>query len=424
MNKVLIVDASASDNRVMANLLVKAGYDPIVAESIEAGKKEAAELPPGAVIVTAMRLPDGTAREFINWLKTEDYKFPVIAIVDNLNGIDAVEVMRGGGAVDVIQRPAIDKQLVETVGRYARPEHIVLTLDNQIIPRVSEAWKAVEEKVSAIAATNANAIVFGECGTGKEQIARKIYLQSSREQKPITIVEAGSAAFIGTHDPTSDRSETYNRIKSYFAKSAGGTIIIKNVHLLSFEKQSVLLHILETEHPDVRVISTAEPELLRMRVDGRFRANLFFMLRQSDIAVPALKEVTEDIPAIADYFLKSYANKTGKERKRLDASAIKALKLYPWPGNVRELKDIVLFAVFHAKGETITEADISFNLSEPTAEDSLTLRNPQKERGMIIEAYRRGGNWKQAAQLLGITEKTLINLRKKYGIDSNGEIQP
>lgn len=424
MNRILIVDASTSDNRVMSGFLTKAGYDPVVAESIEAGKQMAAELPPGAVIVTAMRLPDGTAREFINWLKAEDYKFPVIAIVENLNPSDLLDLMSGGGAVDVIQRPAIDKQLVETVGKYARPEHVVLTLDHQLILRVSEVWKAVEEKVSAIAATNANAIVFGECGTGKEQIARQIYQQSSREQKPITVVEAGSAAFIGTHNPNSDRSEIYNRIKSYFAKSAGGTMIIKNVHLLSFEKQSVLLHILETEHPDVRVICTAEPELLRMVADKSFRANLFFILRQSDIAVPALKEATEDIPAIADFFLKQYAAETGKERKRLDASAIKALKLYPWPGNVRELKDIVLFAAFHAKTDIISEADINFNLSEPTVEDSLSLRNPQKEREMIIEAYRRGGNWKQAAKLLDITEKTLINLRKKYGINSNGEIQP
>lgn len=102
------------------------------------------------------------------------------------------------------------------------------------------------EKVADFSATNANAIVFGENGTGKEQIARQTYLQSSREQKPITIVEAGSAPFIGTHDPTADRSEVYNRIKSYFTNSAEGTILIKNVHLLSFEKQSVLLHILET----------------------------------------------------------------------------------------------------------------------------------------------------------------------------------
>ena len=423
MKKNLIVDASASDGRIMAGLLTRAGYDPVVTDCIEAGKVEAAKLPPGAVIVTAMRLSDGTAKEFINWLKTEGYKFPVIAIVENLNASDLLDVMSGGGAVDVIQRPAIDKQLVETVGKYTKPEHIVLTLDNQLIPRVSEAWQKIEEKIQAIAVTNANAIIFGECGSGKEQVAHQIYLNSSREQKPHTVIEAGSAAFIGLHDPASERSELYNRIKSYFHKAAGGTIILKNVHLLSFEKQSVLLHILETEHPDVRVICTAEPELMKMVTEKTFRPNLFYILRQSDISVPSLKETTEDIPEIADFFLKRYAAQTGKPRKHLDASAIKALKLYPWPGNVRELKDIVLFAAFHAKGDTISEADIVFNLSDTTTGYDLSLRNPQRERDQILEAYQRGGNWKQAAKLLNITEKTLISLRKKYGIDSNGEIQ-
>ena len=423
MNQILIVNASASDIRIMSGLLTRAGYDPVVAESIEAGKVEAAKLPPGAVIVTAMRLPDGTARELIDWLKAEGYKFPVIAIVDNLGNMDAIDVMRGGGATDIIQRPAINKQLIETVEKYAKPEHVVLTLDNQLLPRKSEAWRMIEEKIQAIAATNANAIIFGECGSGKEQVAYQIYLNSSREQKPITVVDAGGAALVGRHNPENERSEIYNRIEGYFQKSAGGTIIIKNVHLLTFEKQSVLLHILETEHPDVRVICTAEPELLKMVTEKTFRPNLFFILRQSDIAVPSLKETTEDIPVIADFFLKRYAAQTGKPRKHLDASAIKALKLYPWPGNVRELKDIVLFAAFHAKGDTISEADIKFNLSDTSMTYDLSLRNPQRERDQILKAYKRGDNWKQAAKLLNITEKTLISLRKKYGIDSNGEIQ-
>lgn len=414
MNKTLIVDASEADGRIMSGLLIRAGYNPLVVGSIEAGKLEVAKLPPGAVIVTAMRLPDGTAKEFVNWLKTEGYKFPVIAIVDNLGNMDAIDVTRGGGATDIIQRPAIDKQLVETVGQYARPEHIVLTLHNQLLPRKSEAWQTIEEKVKAIAATNANAIIFGECGSGKEQVAHQIYLNSSREQKPITVVDAGGAALVGRHNPENERSEIYNRIEGYFQKSAGGTIIIKNVHLLTFEKQSVLLHILETEHPDVRVICTAEPELLKMVTEKTFRPNLFFILRQSDIAVPSLKETTEDIPVIADFFLKRYAAQTGKPRKHLDASAIKALKLHPWPGNVRKLKDIVLFAAFHAKGDTISETDIVFNLSDTSMTYDLSLRNPQRERDQILEAYQRGGNWKQAAKLLNITEKTLISLRKKY----------
>ena len=419
MNKILIVDASASDGRIMAGLLTRAGYNPVVTDCIEAGKVEAAKLPPGAVIVTAIRLPDGTAKEFINWLKTEGYKFPVIAIVDNLN-TDAVDVMRGGGAIDVVQRLALDKQLVRTVGEYARPEHVVLTLGNQLLPRKSETWQKIEEKITAIAATNANAIIFGECGSGKEQVAHQIYLNSSREQKPITIVDAGGAALVGRHNPENERSEIYNRIEGYFHKSAGGTIIIKNVHLLTFEKQSVLLHILETEHPDVRVICTAEPDLLKMITEKTFRPNLFFILRQSDIAVPPLKETTEDIPIIADFFLKRYAAQTGKQRKHLDASAIKALKLYPWPGNVRELKDIVLFADFHAKGDTITAANISFNLSDASLIEDLHMSQQALEKYKIEDALTRTGWIKsQAAKLLKISRTTLDYKIKQYGLSQS-----
>lgn len=417
MNTILIVDASASDSRIMSGLLTRAGYNPVFVDSIEAGKIEVAKLPPGAVIVTAMLLSDGTARELINWLKTEGFSFPVIAIVENLDPLDIVKVMSGGGATDIIQRRALDKQLVETVEKYAKPEMSVLTLDNQLLPRKSEAWQKIEEKIKAIAATNANAIIFGECGSGKEQVAHQIYLNSSREQKPHTVIEAGSAAFIGLHDPASERSELYNRIKSYFHKAAGGTIILKNVHLLSFEKQSVLLHILETEHPDVRVICTAEPELMKMVTEKTFRPNLFYILRQSDISVPSLKETTEDIPEIADFFLKRYAAQTGKPRKHLDASAIKALKLYPWPGNVRELKDIVLFAAFHAKGDTITATDISFNLSDASILSELHLKNEDAEKQRITDALKRTAwNKTQAAKLLNISRPTLDYKIKQFGI--------
>ncbi len=420
MNTILIVDASASDSRIMSGLLTRAGYNPVFVDSIEAGKIEVAKLPPGAVIVTAMLLSDGTARELINWLKTEGFSFPVIAIVENLDPLDIVNVMSGGGATDIIQRRALDKQLVETVEKYAKPEMSVLTLDNQLLPRKSEVWKKIEEKIKAIAATNANAIIFGDCGSGKEQVAHQIYLNSSREQKPHTVIEAGSAAFIGLHDPASERSELYNRIKSYFHKAAGGTIILKNVHLLSFEKQSVLLHILETEHPDVRVICTADPELMKMVTEKTFRPNLFYILRQSDISVPSLKETTEDIPEIADFFLKRYAAQTGKPRKHLDASAIKALKLYPWPGNVRELKDIVLFAAFHAKGDTITAADISFNLSDASILSELHLKDEDAEKQRIINALKRTDwNKTQAARLLKISRPTLDYKIKQFGIRKN-----
>ena len=192
------------------------------------------------------------------------------------------------------------------------------------------------------------------------------------------------------------------------------------MHLLSFEKQSVLLHILETEHPDVRVICTAEPELMKMVTEKTFRPNLFYILRQSDISVPSLKETTEDIPEIADFFLKRYAAQTGKPRKHLDASAIKALKLYPWPGNVRELKDIVLFAVIHAKGDTITAADISFNLSDASLIEDLHMSQQALEKYKIEDALTRTGWIKsQAAKLLKISRTTLDYKIKQYGLSQS-----
>lgn len=423
MNKVLIVDASSSDCRIMAGLLTKAGYDLITAEDFDAAKEEVVKLPPGAVVIAAMKFTGGTAQELINWQKREGYKFPFIAIVDNYNAVDILSVMRDGGAVDIIQRPAIDKQLVETVGRYAKPESIVIQLDNALIPRRSMKFREIEQAIGRIAQTNANCIIFGESGMGKEQIARQIYLQSSRTQKPITVIEAGGAELVGLHDPKSDRNEMYNRIKSYFTNADGGTIIVKNIQLLNFEKQSVLLHILSEEHPDVRMICTANGSLMKMLADGDFRDNLFFILRQSSINVPPLREMTEDISDIADYLLAIYAQKTSQGKKRLDALAIKALKLHPWPGNIRELKDTVLFAAFHADSDTISADDLVFSEIQPDTAEDLTHRNPRAERDRIIKAYIRAGTWRGAAQLLKVSEKTLIQLRKKHHINPKGEIE-
>lgn len=125
MNKILIVDASASDGRIMSNLLTKAGYAPVVVEGIEAGKKEAAELPTGTVILTTMRLKGGTAIEFIDWLKIVGLRHRVIVILDTFSATEIYSIMRGHGAVDIIQRPAMDKMLVETVRKYSQNNGII-----------------------------------------------------------------------------------------------------------------------------------------------------------------------------------------------------------------------------------------------------------------------------------------------------------
>ena len=189
------------------------------------------------------------------------------------------------------------------------------------------------------------------------------------------------------------------------------------MHLLTFEKQSVLLHILENEHPDVRVICTADPELLEMLAARTFRPNLFYILRQVDIVVPPLREVTEDIAPLAAYFLTRYAEKTGNPVKRLDASAAKALRIYPFPGNVRELKDVVLFAAFHSKTDAITAADLNFSQSEPETDTGYKLQDPAVEKAKIIAALEQAqGNKSMAAKLLKIDRSTLYLKLRQYGL--------
>lgn len=417
MNRIIIVDASDSDCRLMSGLLARSGYEPIIAEDMEAAKKEVAKLSPGAVIVSAMKFRGGTARELINWLKSERYKFPVLAIVDNLVPMELIDVMSDWGAINIIQRPAIDKQLVEMVNKYASTKNVMFFLDNSLIRRKSADFRGIEQSIKKIGATNANVIIFGEIGMGREQVAREIHEHSSRTQKPVTVIEAGSAQHIGKHDPNSDRSETYNRIKDYFKNADGGTIILKNLELLTLDKQSVLLHILETEHPNVRIICTADPHILQMVKDKEFRANLFYLLRATDIRILPLRDVTEDIPGLADFFLTRHAKDNDEPKKHLDSSALKALKLHPWPGNIRELHNVIILAAYSTEGDTISESDLDISQSSPKMVNSPLLNDPDVEKQRILDALTKtDGNKSQAAKLLGIARSTLDTKLKKHGL--------
>lgn len=418
MNDVLIVSHNEAECKGISDMLAKNGCRPIFAKSCPDAKEKVTGLSPGAVIITDMTYLNGSAQDLISWQRHMGYGFPVVVIVDNLNTHDLLKLIHCGGVVDVVQRAAINKQLVETVNKYVKPKDIALKLnDNTLIPRQSKTFRCIEKSIRDIAATNANAIIIGECGTGKEQIAKQIYRFSSRAQKPCSVIEAGGVALVGPHDPMTLRSEIYNRMEGYFKRADGGTIIIKNVQLLSFDKQSVLLHILENEHPDVRVICTAEPELLKMVSEKIFRPNLFYILRQIDITVPPLRELTEDIAPLADYFLTSYAHSTGHPRKHLDASALKALKVYPFPGNVRELKDVVLFAAFHTSADVISTADLSFSNSGPEPDSSFKLQDPTLEKAKILAALEQSqGNKTMAAKLLKIDRTTLYVKMRQYGL--------
>lgn len=420
MNQVLIVDGSIADGGVMTGSLTRAGYEVIVTDTIKSGKKLSAKLTPGSVIVVAMKLSDGTARVFIDWLKSKSYGFPVIAIVDNFNAFDVLHLTEDSGAVTVIQRPAIDKQLIEFVRKYAKKEKSSLNLGKQLLPRLSKEWQEIGRKIGIMAKSNANVIVFGASGTGKEQVALQVYLQSLRSQKPHIVIEAGGAGIIGEHDVQSGKSEIYTRIKNYFLQADGGTIIVKNLHLLNLEKQSVLLHILREEHPDVRVICTAEPSLHDMVMKQTFRTTLLYILKEYEIAIPSISDVTEDIPVLADIFLRMYAADSNEKKKKLDSSALKELRKHPWIGNVRELKNVITQAALDTSGDIITASDLTLsthNFVEPSVRP---LKCPNEESRRITEALTKTRwNKTQASELLNISRNTLNYKIKQYGLVQN-----
>ncbi len=420
MNKILIVDANPYHLSIMFGLLEKAGYEPVTADSMKKGKEEVAKLPPGGVIVSAINLHGVSVVELMEWMKARGYKFPVLVIVDDLNAVELVEVMSDWKAVNIIQRPAIDKQLIEFVRKYSKKEKGSLNLGKQLLPRLSKEWQEIGRKIGIMAKSNANVIVFGASGTGKEQVALQVYLQSVRSQKPYIVVEAGGAGIIGEHDLQSGQSEIYTRIKNYFLQADGGTIIVKNLHLLNLEKQSVLLYILQEEHPDVRVICTAEPYLQDMVMKQTFRTTLLYMLKEYEIAIPSISDVTEDIPVLADTFLRMYADACNEKKKRLDSSALKELRKHPWIGNVRELKNVITQAALDTLGDTITASDLTLSVHGSVEPAVLPLKCPNEESRRITDALTKTRwNKTQASELLNISRNTLNYKIKQYGLVQN-----
>ena len=212
MNKVLIVDASESDRRFMAGLLVKSGYEPIAVDKMEAAKDEVAKLPPGAVIVAGLRFSGGTARELVNWLKQERKEIPLIAIVERLGDTDVTDVMEDHGAVAVVQRPAIDKRLPELMKKYVRDVEDVIFAKGGLIHRQSKEFCEIERTIRQIAATDVNIVIVGESGMGKEMIALEIYRQSNRFGNALKELEAGSAALVGKDNPEIGRASCRERV--------------------------------------------------------------------------------------------------------------------------------------------------------------------------------------------------------------------
>jgi DNA-binding NtrC family response regulator len=353
------------------------------------------------------------------------------------------------GAVDFILKPWDNSKLLATVNvawqlRLSRLEASILKSDNQelkkelnmggekIITGASPTMINVMNTVRKVAGTDVNVLITGENGTGKELVAREIHNMSKRAGELMVTVDMGSIT------ESIFESELFGHVKGAFTDARDdrkgkfeaahkGTLFLDEIGNLSLQSQAKLLSILQNRYVvrvgsnkqipvDIRLVCATNCDLMQMVNDGRFREDLLYRINTILIEVPPLRDRVDDIPILANYFLRVYSERYGKSGMKLPTHTLEKLANYEWPGNVRELQHTVEKAVIMSESQVLKPSDFVFNSSSGNMiHKEMTL--DEMEKKLISETIRRyGNNISIVAGKLGITRQTLYNKMKKYKI--------
>ena len=360
----------------------------------------------------------------------------------------AIEAMKLG-AIDYLQKPfeidellvtirrALDHQRLRTDYSYLRSERDE-QFDHYGIVGCSHAMQGVIARIELVARTKSTILITGETGTGKELVARAIHDRSAQREMPLVKVNCAAIP------ETVLESELFGHVrgaftdaiatkKGKFALADGGTILLDEIGVMTPALQSKLLRVLQerefepvgAERPesvDVRVIAATNRDLRQMVADGRFQSDLFYRLNVIPIDIPPLRERRDDVEPLVHHFVQKHAQRTGRSVTGIDPAALAALRLYDWPGNVRELENAVERAVVLSTGPIVTAAAMPMAAAIPRSIGlpSLMLRRNLEwvERDTIRLALdRAGGVRKDAAALMGISQRALSHYLRKHAID-------
>lgn len=361
----------------------------------------------------------------------------------------AVNAMKAGG-IDFIVKPWDPPKLMATIAsafqlRQSRLEVTGLRetrrildqdINKQFDPLVgaSPEFERMKEITHRAASSDASILITGENGTGKELIARQIHLHSKRSDEDFVGVDLGSLS------EALFESEMFGHRKGAFTDAhrdhtgrfeiaSGGTLFLDEIANLSMHLQSKLLRVLEeniitpvgsskSTSIDTRLISATNRDLKDMINNNVFREDLYFRINTIEIRVPSLRERSEDIPLLLDYFLRKFEQKYNRSRSKISGKALEALIRYRWPGNIRELKHMSEKAVVMNESGILEPHDFFSPLissRQTSAEKNTTLAD--LERGAIIDALEKfKGNISKAASLLDISRSTLYSKMEKHGL--------
>jgi DNA-binding NtrC family response regulator len=354
------------------------------------------------------------------------------------------------GALDYLQKPfeidellvvvrrALDHQRLRTEYRYLLSERDE-QFDHYGIVGRSRAMEDVIHRAELVAETKSTILITGETGTGKELVARAIHDRSAQREMPLikvncaAIPEALLESELFGHVRGAFTGATGTK-KGKFALADGGTIFLDEIGTMSLTVQSKLLRVLQerefeplgaerTERVDLRIIAATNRDIRQMVTDGKFQEDLFYRLNVIPIDIPPLRERRDDIPPLVEHFVRKHSQRTGRRIERIDEAVLADLQQYDWPGNVRELENTIERAVVLSPGPIITARAISVvGAATPQATGLPSLRLRQNIEWVERETIRRaienaGGVKKDAAELMGISQRALSYYLAKYRID-------
>jgi DNA-binding NtrC family response regulator len=389
----------------------------------------------------------GEGLDLLSKLRTMDSTLPVVVMTAWGSVEGAVEAMRRG-ARDYVQKPWDNARLIATLrtqielGRALRRSRRLEEENSrlrgsapQMIAR-SPAMQAVLRVLDKVAPSEANVLITGEHGTGKEVVARYIHGSSKRSGKPLVTVNAGGVAE-GVFE-----SELFGHVRGAFTDAKldragafevadGGTLFLDEVGNMPMQQQAKLLRVLQTgefnpvgsskvKRADVRVIAATNARLHEEVGQGRFREDLLYRLNTVEVQLPPLRERLEDIPHLAQFFLKRIVDRGATTARRFSADALEALVRHPWRGNVREIEHAVERAVLLASAEEIGPEDLFLGAAAqgPALIERMTLDDA--ERHLIQRALARcGGNVSEAARELGVSRSALYRRLQHHGLKAS-----
>ncbi|MCG8410217.1 MAG: sigma-54 dependent transcriptional regulator [Bacteroidales bacterium] len=362
----------------------------------------------------------------------------------------AVKAMQNG-AIDFIEKPWDEELLLASILRAAKlneskkeinklsEQNKLLSKHNigniEIVKGSSEKMQMVWHAIEKIAPTDANILITGENGTGKELIAKNIHSLSLRKDKPFISVDLGALS------PTLFESELFGYKKGaftgansdktgWFEIANGGTIFLDEIGNLNLEQQAKLLSVLQKKEIspvgstkiislDIRIISATNANLNHWININKFREDLLYRLNTIQIELPPLRNRKDDIPLLVEFYLEKFKTKYKKSKLTTNPTLLKRLQNYSWPGNIRELKHSIERAVIMSETEKLTISDLYSDNSQNIVNDNnlQSLNLEKNEKQLIVRAIKQAkGNYTKATELLGISRKTLYNKIEKYGI--------